>query len=641
MSLGGASRLLLLVPGLFLALAPVTALARAAVVSSTPEPGQKLSSAPGVVQLRFSEPVNTRLTRARITAPDGRAYEDSASGPFNLQVALPTNAPGVYLVDWLTVSNLDGHTLKGSFRFGVQVSPGAAQEEFVTVPPGPLDLLTAVFRALEYAGLLTALGALLLRWLARRNPALEGSLDLKLPMAVAFLSGIAVVAGEAVSAAQSPSPQALVDYLGTGPPGLARLGRLALEGIGTAAVFSGAAVLAPSLVAALVALAFTGHAAAARPPWLGIGTDALHLMAAGVWAGGVLALGRLRLSKAWNAEQGADLIKRFGPYALGGLLLSVGLGLVRALQELDGLGDLLSSSYGEVLSLKAVAVAGMAVLAILIRFRRRKLLRTDAGLALMVVAATALLAAHPLPPRRAVEADAAAHTAVASPALPQPGDLTMGSNAGDVLVGLTIRPARPGSNQLLMYTAPLQPQIGTGGTPMEATVNGRRLDVSACGPACRSAEADLRGGERVVLRVPLPHGGLAAFELPALPAEDGTALMKVADARMHKLTTYRIHEVLMPALRPLSADYDFQVPDRMHLTVNNEFERISIGSNFYTRDRPGSAWQLSGGLEPINPRRFLWEYQPVTSPYVVGSAQVDGTQAQVMSFFEGSVASPI
>lgn len=38
----------------------------------------------------------------------------------------------------------------------------------------------------------------------------------------------------------------------------------------------------------------------------------------------------------------------------------------------------------------------------------------------------------------------------ASPALPQPGDLSFGQNAGSVLIGLTVRPAQPGPNTVFL-----------------------------------------------------------------------------------------------------------------------------------------------------------------------------------------------
>ena len=48
---------------------PSIALAHAGMVSSTPEPGSELGTAPGVVVLRFTEPLNVRLSRASVTTP--------------------------------------------------------------------------------------------------------------------------------------------------------------------------------------------------------------------------------------------------------------------------------------------------------------------------------------------------------------------------------------------------------------------------------------------------------------------------------------------------------------------------------------------------------------------------------------------
>ncbi len=57
---------------LLVALLPVTAEAHASLVSAEPMPGARLGSAPGVVVLDFSEPLDTSLSRVTVTAPGGR-----------------------------------------------------------------------------------------------------------------------------------------------------------------------------------------------------------------------------------------------------------------------------------------------------------------------------------------------------------------------------------------------------------------------------------------------------------------------------------------------------------------------------------------------------------------------------------------
>jgi hypothetical protein len=48
----------------------------------------------------------------------------------------------------------------------------------------------------------------------------------------------------------------------------------------------------------------------------------------------------------------------------------------------------------------------------------------------------------------------------ADPALPRPGDLTLGARVGNDAVGLTVRPGLPGRNVLLLYVDPLQGDAG-------------------------------------------------------------------------------------------------------------------------------------------------------------------------------------
>ena len=42
-------------------------------------------------------------------------------------IPLATNIPGVYTVDWVSVSQVDGHRLTGSFTFDVGVVAGGSR----------------------------------------------------------------------------------------------------------------------------------------------------------------------------------------------------------------------------------------------------------------------------------------------------------------------------------------------------------------------------------------------------------------------------------------------------------------------------------------------------------------------------------
>src|SRR2546427_6731099 len=74
---------------------PTEALAHAGLLSSTPEPGTELDSAPGAVTLRFSEPVNERLSAASASTPGGSDVDGTVVGPEEIAVQLAADTPGV------------------------------------------------------------------------------------------------------------------------------------------------------------------------------------------------------------------------------------------------------------------------------------------------------------------------------------------------------------------------------------------------------------------------------------------------------------------------------------------------------------------------------------------------------------------
>jgi len=622
--------------GLVLLLTAQPAEAHAAFVSAEPPPGAELASAPGVVVLTFTEPLNIGLSRATVTDPTGTRFDGGASTEREIRVALRTNAPGIYLVEWTTVSTVDGHTLHGSFRFGVGVAPGPGGGAETGTAPQPTDLAIAAARAVEFAGLLLAIGILLLAGLFRRHPELPwAQRSVRMPLTVAFGAGLVVVVGESMAAAPSPSIEALGAYLGTGLPGLARLIRLGAEALAVGAAVTRTRLTPWLIGAALVALAASGHAAAVRPAWLGIGVDALHLAAAGLWAGGIMALALVRPPGGWRPGEGRMLLDRFTPVALPAFLVTVGLGFVRGLQELDSLSDLVGTSYGQVLLAKIVGVAAMVPFSIAAWRRFAPTPRREAILGLVVVGAAALLAAFPLPPGRLAEAEEAAQPR-ASGALPEEGDLTFGGEAGETLVGLTLRPARPGQNEVLVYVLPL------GGQPAAS-----RLDVAfsvgsdpaqpmeRCGAACRRGRVGLEGGDRVAVHVAGRAGGTATFTVPTLPPPEGTDLVERVDARMHELRSYRVEEVLRPAQPPVRATYAFQAPDRMHIRLSTGAETVIIGDTRYRRDGPRALWQQDSAIPPDVPS-FIWD-GPFRAARLVGRERVGDVPMRVVSFLSERV----
>lgn len=128
----------------------------------------------------------------------------------------------------------------------------------------------------------------------------------------------------------------------------------------------------PAVLLALAALALpaaTSHAAAASPAGfaaLGASLDAVHLLTAGFWIGGLAVLLQLYRRKEPNILLALSL---FSEWAMIAVLLLVMTGLINAASILLGDKGAASLVYLAVLGVKLVLVAGMLGLAAMNRFR--------------------------------------------------------------------------------------------------------------------------------------------------------------------------------------------------------------------------------------------------------------------------------
>ncbi len=162
-----------------------------------------------------------------------------------------------------------------------------------------------------------------------------------------------------------------------------------------------------------------------------------------------------------------------------------------------------------------------------------------------------------------------------------------------------------------------------------------------CGDTCRRATLELQGNETVAVTVAGSKGGQATFEIPKLPAPDGSAVLQRAQSRIHQLQTYRLFETLSSGLATIPSQYAFQAPNRMESTVE-ESRTVWIADTRYIKEKPGAAWQVQPGGPSIPVPSFIWDYfKPFVDPRIVGSERVDGVQSTLVSFAGGQKGTPI
>ena len=409
-----------------LVLATLTPVAsgHAVLIATDPGDGAVLEAPPGRVLLTFNESVAQTGSLLRVTGPDGEIYAGGeGSEPLavgrTLSIGVPSDLPeGTSLVEWAIVSD-DGHRVRGTSTFSVG-EPSALPTPAGAEGPDARDVVAATVRGIIFATTLVLIGTLaiaLIVWRPliasgrRRDPnAAEGADRAFLGDALPIAIGSAVVL--ALTGLFGPPLQAwaldlpLGEYLGV-RQGQLDLARFALAAITAPLLLWGLSrhhrtglLLAIPPVLALAALpALGGHASSAGNPAIAIPIDALHVLAAGLWAGGILILASTlprALRAAGDARQ--DLLigalRRFSRLAIIGLVLAAISGTASALQQAGTLATIPETTWGRLLLVKIAVVIAIVIVAAVVRRAGSKTLRgltVEAALVILVLAVTAAM----------------------------------------------------------------------------------------------------------------------------------------------------------------------------------------------------------------------------------------------------------
>lgn len=455
-------RLALLVAALAALLAlPGIAAAHAVLLTSAPADGAILAEPPMAVQLTFSEPVEAVGARVSVIAPDGGdfAVGEPTAGGRTLSALVREGLPeGTATVAWSAIS-ADGHRVSGAFTFSVGAPSAPADPaafDGVVEPAGAL-VVTSVVRALRFGGIVAALGlavVLLAVWAPtmrggrERDPAAAERADAAFRRPAAWLGAAAPLLVVAAAVAWFPV-EAWAGGLGVGEIFSLRQAMVALIALPLALVLAPALALAargafppaPALMVAVLLAAvpaLSGHALAEDPAWPSLLGSWAHVVAAGLWAGGVLALaiclpGALRA--AGDDARGdllAGVVRRFTRVALIGLAALVASGAVGAYVYAGSVTGLWDADWGRLVLLKAALVAVAVLLAGLVRRRGSgsvRALGAEAGIVLVVLAVTGVLTG--LAPTGSAEAP--------------PGPMSVTAKADGRIAQLTVAPGIAGA----------------------------------------------------------------------------------------------------------------------------------------------------------------------------------------------------
>ena len=363
------------------------------------ELGSAGRSTDGGIRLLFSAPIEAAFAQAVATAPGGSSSPAGTRRDPLDDHALLVDAPGnTVALTWRVLSR-DGHVTSGLSTFPV---PGAAA--LVRLAPGSDGdgPLMVVGDGLVFIGLLGLLGMLALRFVVigpawrSGGPRPPGSGDpapwrgitegplraaarrwwrawwALVPIGAAGLVVTAVALLRALHADAADLGTLLTDT---------RWGAtwiVQAAGVGAAAALAGllrsrardafapdpprrwGVAIGSALVAAGVAISWSAHAVSGTDASFGVGIDAIHLIAGGVWLGGLAGLltivprARRDLGASDGLRLSAAIVVRFSALAIACVGILVVTGVYRALAELRSFSDLVDTGYGQALLVKLV-----------------------------------------------------------------------------------------------------------------------------------------------------------------------------------------------------------------------------------------------------------------------------------------------
>ncbi|MBK8902539.1 MAG: copper resistance protein CopC/CopD [Anaerolineaceae bacterium] len=481
---------------------PQKALAHASLVRAEPAENSILDSPPTEIKLWLSEAISPQFSTLQLLDGEGTAValpglRFDPADPTVIMADLPELPEGVYSVIWKVFSSSDGHFTEGIVVFGVGDNANLGQavvEESETAVPLPEVLL----RWLNYFLLMSLIGAMAMIFLvlypspakATVNPILWTAWQRILRWTRVCL-GLLLLVGAAWALWQAFSLTAAFQEASSFLANLqrwlfnTRLGLMWWLRLGAAVLLLGVvsrlrarASLTRQLptpgektavlfLLTLVTLgqSLTSHAAAlTKDTALALVADFLHLAAAGIWVGGLLALavGLLPLIRQQPNELRLIIRAGWGPFSKLAAL-SVGIlfatGLYSAGRQVASLDAMLQTLYGQSLLVKigfVLLMGGIGGLnAVLLQpglqKQLRRLLKRPSGwtllpmekmprlilleisLGVFILLVVSLVTAAPTANGRQYVAQA-------------PFPETLSQTVDDMFVTLSVRPNQPGQN---------------------------------------------------------------------------------------------------------------------------------------------------------------------------------------------------
>ena len=366
--------------------------AHAGLKSSEPAASSVLEQAPKEIVLNFGEVVEVSFGSIRLFDSNSQLIVlptpkygalDGAVDAKTVRVEIPELEPGSYLVVWRVVS-ADSHPVQGAFAFqigtrGLDLADLGEEILASSNAPASVRLMMGLARWLSFLGVMVLVGALLLSTrvvgfsridkiiFASWMVALVGSalvLLLQAPYALGQEMSVSEIFGSVDDVLQTRLGTWLVVR---GAILLVFLLLIWRRDLHQKSIYRMVASLAG--IGMFATFSISGHPGMREFSVLSIGTDIVHFLCVSAWMGGLVTI--VLLGQKWQSES-PKVIAWFSFTATISMPIMVATGVAQAWRMMEGFQNIISTTYGVVLSVKVLLV----VVAIAAGTRARQLFKS-------------------------------------------------------------------------------------------------------------------------------------------------------------------------------------------------------------------------------------------------------------------------
>lgn len=352
----------------FIVFIPYSADAHASLLDAYPVQYEQIQKAPKQILLTFNERLQDELYYIKVYDDDGKLVSkpktNLSKDHKKLSVDLLPLKPGTYTVSYHIIS-ADGHTIESSYLF----TYGTKKSAVPTIPSNFKNNTHShggyqfLFYGAYYILFLAFAGWILLGIMRREtitNQKTEWYKALKFFFLIACVLLSLIEYRDAVSGFGNSQWSTFFLHTSTG----------IIAGISVILAILGQFILQKSrvidgiwFVAIILLEAYNGHAATFAPVPVTVGLDAIHLMGAALWVGGLLYLG------IHFRKHAPGYLAFFSKWAFISLVVLVITGSITTLIFTPDLAALTKSTWGILLILKVFVVLLVYLIAAIIRSR--------------------------------------------------------------------------------------------------------------------------------------------------------------------------------------------------------------------------------------------------------------------------------